>query len=260
MIYFNGKYYNNEIPYKINEGLMFGQGIFETLKVNKSKLEFFKYHYERLINGCNLLNINFDMHLEELYDISNEVIRKNKIDNGSLKISILKNKETYDIIISSNNRIYLEEVKNKGYDVIFAKTKKYSKNPLNYVKSNNYVMNILELERAIKLNKDEAIFLNEKNEITEGTISNIYFVKNNEIYTPKIDCGLLNGIIRRILIENFNTKEVIIESKEIKNFDYAFLSNSLMRILPIKKFENIKYNYDLNFLKHLESEIENLKI
>lgn len=258
MIYFNGKYYNDELPYKLNEGLMFGQGVFETLKVNNGKLEFFNYHYERLVNGCKVLDINFNIDMEKLYNLSIEVIKKNNIVNGSLKINVLKNRETFDIIITSNDRVYLEEVKDKGYNIVFAKNRKFSKNPINYIKSNNYVINILELNRVMSINKDEAIFLNEKDEITEGSISNIYFVKNNEIYTPKLECGLLNGVIRRILIEEFNVKEVIIRSDDIKYYDYAFLSNSLMRIIPIKSFENVEYNFNLNFLKKLEKEIENI--
>ncbi|WGS65817.1 aminotransferase class IV [Marinitoga aeolica] len=258
MIYFNGKYYNDEIPYSLNEGLMYGMGVFETLKVNNGKLEFFNYHYERLINGCKVLDINFNIVIEKLYNISMEVIRKNNIINGSLKINVLKNRETFDIIVTSNNRVYLEKVKDKGYNVVFAKNRKFSKNPLNYIKSNNYAINILELNRAMNISKNEAIFLNEKDEITEGSISNIYFVKNNEIYTPKLECGLLNGVIRRILIEEFNVKEAIIRDEDIKYYDYAFLSNSLMRIMPIKMFEDIKYDFNLKFLKNLEKEIENI--
>lgn len=258
MMYFNGKYYSDEIPYKLNEGLMYGIGVFETLKINNGKLEFFKYHYERLINGCNVLDINFNMDIEQLYNISMEVIRKNNIISGSLKINVLKNRETFDTIITSNNRVYLDELKDKGYNVVFAKNRKFSKNPINYIKSNNYVINILELNRVMSISKDEAIFLNEKNEITEGSISNIYFVKNNEIYTPKMECGLLNGVIRKILVEEFNVKEVIIRSKDIKYYDYAFLSNSLMRIIPIKMFEDINYDFNLKFLKNLEKEIENI--
>lgn len=258
MIYFNDRFFEEKIPYKINEGLMFGIGVFETIKITNGKLEFFDMHYERLKYGCDRLNINFTLSRDQVLKKSMNVIKVNKNINGSLKINILKNKEEFDIIITSKNKIYSEKIKKIGYKIIFARNKKFSQNPINYIKSNNYAINILELNRALTLNKNEAIFLNEKDEITEGTISNVFFVKNKEIYTPKLECGLLNGIIRRILVEKFNVKEVIIKDKDIYNFDYAFLSNSLMRIMPIRNFEDMEYNLDVDFLRELEDKIEKL--
>ncbi|SHF03868.1 4-amino-4-deoxychorismate lyase [Marinitoga hydrogenitolerans DSM 16785] len=258
MIFFNGNFYNEKIPFRVNEGLMYGQGVFETLKVTDGKIEFFNMHYERLLEGCKILNINFDYSEKKLLNTSNEVININKDFNGSLKINVLKNRNSYDIIISSSAKKYNKKLKNEGYKVIFAENRRFSKNILNRIKSNNYYINILELERAKKLNKNEAIFLNEKDEITEGTVSNVFFVKDNEIYTPTLSCGLLNGIIRKILITEFNVKEVIIKKEDVYEFDFAFLTNSLMRIMPIKIFEDIEYNFDYNYIQDLEYNIINL--
>ncbi|WP_129408285.1 aminotransferase class IV [Marinitoga lauensis] len=256
MIYYNGKYFKKEIPFKINEGLMYGQGVFETLKVINGYVEFFDLHYERLLEGCRILNIICDISKKEIFKEAKYLIKINKITNGSLKINVLKNKNKADIIITTNDKIYTEKMKKTGYEVIFAESTKFSQNPLNYIKSNNYVINIIELNRALNLKKNESIFLNERNEITEGSISNIFFVKDSKIYTPKIECGLLNGIIRKILISKLNVKEDIIKRKDIKDFDYAFLTNSLMRVMPIKRFEEIKYEFDYEYIKWIEKKIE----
>ncbi|GAB6189114.1 aminotransferase class IV [Marinitoga arctica] len=259
MIYFNGKYFNEEIPYVINEGLMFGLGVFETLKVTNEYIEFFDLHYERLMYGVDTLDINFNISKEKLRETSQKLLKINKIKNGTLKINVLKKKDEFDVIITSNDRVYSDELKKRGYSVVFAENKKYSKNPLNYIKSNNYAINIIELEKALHLKKDEAIFLNENEEITEGAISNIFFVKNNELYTPKVECGLLNGIIRRIIVNEFDVKECIIKKDEIDKFDYAFLTNSLMRIIPIKYFEDVEYKFDYEYIKKIEYEILKIK-
>ena len=89
---------------------------------------------------------------------------------------------------------------------------------------------------------DEFIFLNTKGEITEGSTTNIFFVKNNKIYTPCTKSGLLNGIMRDYIIENYEVVEKIIVPKDLSEFDEVFLTNSLMGVMRVNSIENNIYN------------------
>ena len=84
--------------------------------------------------------------------------------------------------------------------------------------------------------------MNSKNQICEGATTNIFFVKHNKIFTPKIECGLLNGTIRSFLIEKYDITETILYYDEVKSYDEIFLTNSLMGIMPVIKFDSIIFN------------------
>ena len=84
---------------------------------------------------------------------------------------------------------------------------------------------------------DEPIFLNSKNQITEGATSNIFVVVKNKIYTPKLSCGLLNGIVRQYIISNYDIIETEMDLEFLNNADEIFLTNSLFGIMPVNNLE-----------------------
>jgi 4-amino-4-deoxychorismate lyase len=109
---------------------------------------------------------------------------------------------------------------------------------------------LLEKKRAKQQNYDETLFLNTKGQITETSASNIFFVKNKQLYTPLVKCGLLDGILRRYLIETYKVQEVVLTPIDFPNFDEAFLTNSLMGIMPVlsigkHSFSTREYTDDL---------------
>ena len=97
--------------------------------------------------------------------------------------------------------------------------------------------------KKIKLIKGfkDTLFLNEKGYVTETSCANIFIVKNNKIYTPKISCGLLNGIIRMWVVKTFSVIETELTLEDIKNADEIFLTNSLMGIMKVNRFEDKNY-------------------
>ncbi|HAG42196.1 MAG TPA: 4-amino-4-deoxychorismate lyase, partial [Clostridium sp.] len=125
-----------------------------------------------------------------------------------------------------------------------------------YIKSLNYLDNILEKELALREGFDEAIFLNLDNFLCEGSVSNLFVVKNKKIYTPKISSGILPGIVRNFLINGLRSKdykviEDVISLEDLKNSDGAFLTNSLMGIMKINSVdgENIKNSKIIDEIK-----------
>ena len=88
---------------------------------------------------------------------------------------------------------------------------------------------------------DERIFLNTKNQISEGTVSNIFFVKNGKIFTPALFCGLLPGIIREYLCNTESVTETIIYKNEIEQYEECFITNSLMGIMPVRQLAQKRF-------------------
>lgn len=226
-----------------SEGFQYGYGLFETLKVVHGKIFFIKDHIKRLKRGCEELNIGIDYDLKEIQNYIEKLIQKNNIVFGAIKILYAKNKEKYDLFISSRKNPYTKERYEKGFKLCFAATKKNPHTKLSYVKSNNYLENILEKENALKNGFDEAIFLNINDKISEGSYTNIFFIKNKIIYTPSISCGILPGIMREKIIDLIHKSNLTLEigefnKEDLFNSDEIFITNSLMDIMPICQLEH----------------------
>jgi 4-amino-4-deoxychorismate lyase len=92
--------------------------------------------------------------------------------------------------------------------------------------------NIIERDLAIKAGFNEVIFLNNEGYLTEGSISNIFLIMEHCILTPSLNCGLLDGVVRGIILKEFGTKYNIIEEKvtmkHINECKGMFITNSLM--------------------------------
>lgn len=230
----------NEDTTLIDEGLFFGRGVFETIHFLKKPI-LFSYHLERLKEG--LIKIGLEPLIEE--EKIKEVLYKISTNNIVIKIVVTEK----NIIISKRLYPYTEEDYKKGSNLGISKVIKNSTSILTYVKSLNYLENLIEKEKAIKCDLNDIIFLNENKFITETSCANIFIVKDNLISTPKVNDGLLNGIIRRWIIENFKILEKSITLKELLNADEVFITNSLMGIMPVSKIK------DKSFLKRKYSDM-----
>lgn len=223
--------YNKE-KILIDQGIFFARGVFETILWARKPI-LLTEHIDRLKKGMDIIGLE---PLEEKVLI--DFLKSLHIKNKGIKIIITP----LNIIINERELPYKKEDYNNGFKLTFSKVRRNSTSNLTYIKSTGYIENLLEKEKAIKKGYNDTIFLNEKGYITETSCSNIFIIKNNEIFTPRVQDGLLNGIIRRWIVEN---NKVIVKSltiKDIRECDEIFITNSLMGIMPVVEIDNIKYN------------------
>lgn len=218
----------------IDEGYYFGLGVFETIAVYNGSCIFLDEHIDRINAGLKTLQINKDIKKEQIV----KYIKENNIQTGAVKVSA----SAQNTIFTFRENPYTKASFDKGVILDYSTVIRNESSKFTYIKSFNYGDNITEKRKAHDNNIDEPIFKNSKNEICEGAVSNIFFVKDNTIYTPKTSCGLLNGIMRNYIIKNCNVKETIIHPEEISIFDESFITNSLMGLIPVKKISNISYS------------------
>lgn len=184
-----------------------------------------KLHLERLKNSANYFNFQFDEKL-----IRNRLnLIKNKFDhNRKYRIRLLLSKDGKIKILSSPLEYLEQEV-----TVIISDKKTDSNNTSLFHKTTNRNLYDNELKRYRKLGYFDVIFTNEKDEITEGAISNIFIKKDGKYYTPPVICGLLDGVFRRHLINNNGYKiiEKVLYADDLKEADEILLTNSVRGIL-----------------------------
>ncbi|WP_221372683.1 aminotransferase class IV [Clostridium perfringens] len=230
----------------IDSSVFFGRGIFETILILNNGV-FLKEHLERLKDGCLNLNIPFNINEEEL----REFIKNEEIRNKALKITLTEK----NIIYSTRDIPYSIEDYNRGFSLKLSEVRRNSTSKLTYLKSTCYIENIMEKEKAKNEGFDEVIFLNEREELTEGATSNIYFIKNNKIYTPKVSCGLLDGIIRGWIKNNFQVEEGCYNIEDLRNSEGIFISNSLLGIMRVSQFEE-EFFGEKDLIEEIKSKYE----
>lgn len=230
MIIVNGdRIEDSKIKINLDEGFNFGYGVFETILV-KEKPVFLKEHLKRLNKALKTINIDKVITEDEVYKNSGQLDCK----NCALKLSV-SNK---NVIYSTRNISYKEEDYSKGFSVKISEMKRnpYAHNV--YLKSFNYMDNIIERNIALSEGYNEVLFLNTDNYLAEGSVSNVFYIKEDKLYTPSIDCGILDGIIRAWVIQNMDVIEGKFTMKDIMECDGVFITNSLMGIMKVSRINN----------------------
>lgn len=244
-------------------GFNFGYGCFETIYFNKGNIEYLKEHIKRISSSAKVLNLKFDsseMDIKKnIIYLVNKYKEKNNIKENqfAIKLNLVKGLNKDNLIYSIRKYNYFSDNEMK---ITFSTIKKNPYSKLIYHKTNNYLENYLEKEKANKLGYDECIFTNIFGEITEGSYTNIFFVKNQTVFTPKLESGLLNGIIRQKLIEELIKSDInIIEGSfkkdDLLKSDEIFLTNSLMKIKRVNLLDNKSFNKKNSIIDNLIRDI-----
>ena len=176
----------------LDEGYSFGLGAFETIAVKDGKLIFLDRHLRRLDRALHFLKIGT---LDERGITEKQVIdyvKQQKLTDGACKLTVSKE----NVVFQQRQNPYTDDIRRTGFVMDFSSIRRNETSPLTAYKTLNYGDCILENRQAHGLGMNERIFLNTKGQISEGTVSNIFFVRNGKLCTPDLSCGLLPGILR----------------------------------------------------------------
>jgi len=252
-----------------NRAFTYGDQLFETILFRDGELKFWEDHYFRMMGGACLLRMEIPIHLNIDF-IQTEILKTIEASNLSsinsrVRLSIFR---TQGGFYNPQDRSleYLIEVEpledsqlefnNKGFNIDVFYDHSKPKQDLSNIKGLNSIISVLASIYMAENNLDDAILLNSDSEICETSASNIFVVKDGVIYTPPINSGCVDGIIRKKIIENIDDWGYTIEEKEMKPFelikaDEVFLSNSIKGIQWVQAYKKKKYQ------KNISSDIYN---
>ncbi len=251
ILLFNGKKVNEkELNFSyLKRGFLYGDGIFETMISFDKKIFKFQQHWNRMLFGakvCNLKVPNKKVIEELILENLKEgfcYIRLNLWRKRPETISPEEQKETNFLIIIRDFKPYSEKFYKEGMICgISKRIRRNEKSVMCKIKSLNFLENIILKIEAKQEKCDDMIVLNTSGYISEGSVSNIFFVKNNIIYTPSCQSGCLEGITRKIVFEicereNIKIKEGWFKNDFLNDCDEVFLTNTLMGIMPVKEIK-----------------------
>ena len=262
-----------------DRGLFYGDGFFETMlwkKIDKEEkseniIEYRKQHFERLKKGCDLMKINIPQEKEFIADI--QKILKKSIDyglkSGLIKLIISrgvggrgykfeKNMKPTIIFLSYSRPTYRKEFYTTGVNLKICQTKLFYHDRLFGLKHLNRLDSVLARSEWDNNNFFEGVFIDNNENIIEGTMTNVFFVKKNTLYTPEIKNSGINGIMRQVVMDNAkvffeNIYEKKIHISKLNSFDQMFITNSVIKVMPVKKIENKKFSIKDNVKKLIEN-------
>lgn len=230
-----------------DRGFLYGDGVFETVRIYNGIPFMLDEHMERLIAGLKILR--FQKLPAGIKVYASRLIEANKVMNGVLRIAVSRGdltsgidpsacKEPTVVITAKEGAPYAEELYKKGFRAIIAGIRKDGGSPLCRIKSANFLTHILAKGEATEAGVDEAIMLNYEGFVTEATVSNLFIVKSNELVTASVESGILPGIVRRYVISlavkmGLSVSERYVKPDDLYSADEAFLTNSLMEVMPL---------------------------
>lgn len=211
----------------LDRGFLLGYGVFETLLVKDREPIFLIEHLERLDKGLKVLNINKTV-------VENDVllaIEKLQIQSCALRISVSDG----NVLFTKRPITYQLEDYEKGFSLKVSDITRNPQSHITYIKSFNYIDNGLEREKAINEGFKDALFLNGEGQVTETSTTNLFWIKDNALYTPSVACGLLEGVMRKWVIQKYAVTQGNFTLEQVVNGDGVFLTNSLLGIMKVSR-------------------------
>lgn len=248
IIFLNGKFVT-EKEAKISvldPGFLYGLGLFETMRSYKNKILYLDAHLKRLQASCELIKIKLPYSSLKLKDIIRETVKINKFKDAYVRLTLWKsNPQTGILVLVKKYHPYPISKYKNGFSAGFSKFRQDENSLYSRLKTSNRLIYQLSLEEAGRKGFDEAVILNHRGYIAEGSRTNIFLVKDNAIFTPAIECGCLNGITRQVIFGLAKKNQIKVYTgnftlTDLYSADEAFLTNSLMGIMPLVSLEKKK--------------------
>lgn len=253
-VYLNDKFVPQEeaVVSVFDHGFLYGDGVYETLRAYRGRVFQLAEHLARLERSASRIQLHLPVSLERLTDLVRESLSRNQLQEAYLRITVSRGageigldpalcKSPTLVIIAKPFQPYPESLYADGVSVIVAKTRRNLPEALPpQVKSLNFLNNILAKMEAKAAGAHEALMLNHQGELTEGTTSNMFVVQRGRVRTPAVECGILNGITRGVVLQlaselGLPSEETRLTVDDLLRADECFLTNTTQEVLPVTR-------------------------
>ena len=251
-VFINGQFFAKQDA-KVSvydHGLLYGDGVFEGMRVYAGRVFRLDQHLDRLYESARAILLDIPMQPADLAAAVQATVQRNDLTDayirlvvtrgaGSLGLDPAKTSDPQVIIIADHIELYPPELYQQGMKIITASTIRNHPAALNpRIKSLNYLNNILAKVEGKLAGCSEALMLNYRGEVAECTGDNIFIVRRQELLTPPIDAGVLEGITRNAVIElaqeaQISVRESVLTRHDVYVADECFLTGSAAEVIPV---------------------------
>ncbi len=247
-----------------DHGLLYGDGIFEGIRIYNGKIFKLEQHMDRLYECAEKIFLDIGVSRQEMIDIQRKCVEANNIENGYIRLVVTRGEGSLGlnpyhcpkagvICIADTISLFAPEMYESGMRVVLANRPKTPIECLDpRVKTLNYLNNIMAKCEAIHLSKKlgitnpedqllECIMLNTKGQVAEGSGDNIFIIKDGKIFTPPSDAGILQGITRKFVKDElcpmlgYSVEEKYFDIEELLDADEVFLTGSAAEMIAVRE-------------------------
>ncbi|OYU84413.1 MAG: aminotransferase class IV [Flavobacterium sp. BFFFF2] len=240
-----------------NRAFLYGDGVFETIRVSKGKILFWEAHYFRLMSAMRIIRLHIPLQFTPEY-IEQEILKtlENNQANARVRLTVFRGNGGYYSPTSQEVEWVIESVPlfdshyqldQTAYTVDVYKDQLVMAQPLSNVKTTGKVMQVMAAIFAQENHWDSCLLLNQHKNVCEAVQGNVFMVMDNQIITPPLTEGCLKGIIRGYLLEKlpkstpFAVVERPISVYELQEADELWITNVIQGIRPVTQFRKKKY-------------------
>jgi branched-chain amino acid aminotransferase len=249
-----------------NRAFLYGDAVFETVKIVNSKILFLEDHYFRLMSSMRVIRMEIPMNFTMEY-LEEQILAlataKNSATAARARITVYRNDGGYYLpktntvsflinVESLDNTLYAI---NQGEYVVDLFTDFYvTKHLLSSIKTTNKIINITASIFADENGFDNCLLLNDSKNVIEALQGNLFMVKGNTLITPPVSEGCLNGVMRKQILalarkmENLEVVEEVISPFDLQKSDELFITNVIKGIQPITKYRKKEFGTNLSQL------------
>lgn len=251
-VYINGRL-TEEKNAKISvfdHGLLYGDGVFEGIRVYHNKVFTLQRHIDRLYRSAKAIALEIAMSPEEMMRAVIKTCKANRIKNGYVRLIVTRGvgtlglnpylcKESQVIIIAAGIQLYPVELYEEGLSIITVGTMRNHPEAINpRIKSLNYLNNVLAKIEALNSGVMECVMLNPQGYVAEASGDNIFTVRDKTLRTPPVWCGALEGITREVVMElarelGYIVQEDVLTRYDLYTADEVFLTGTAAEIIGV---------------------------
>lgn len=221
----------------LTPGILKAKGVFETMRVVKGRIEFFSSHLRRLRRGLRVLKFSSPFTSSTIRRQIGQLLKVNGLENARVRVMIWqKGARVHSAMICQPLQPPPARQYSQGFKAMLIHG--HRRETPGPIKSLDYGIFRRSFKIARAAGFDEALLLNRKGELVEGSRTNIFFVKNNVIFTPSIKSGCLPGIMRERVLKAARREKLRCITRALKAIDLlaadeAFLTNALIGVMPL---------------------------
>ncbi len=237
----------------IDRGFLLGDGLFESIRVYQGHPFQNLLHWKRLQGSASHFHIPLPYDWQLVQTWTQELINRNQINDGYLRITLSRGLRTAPglNIDSTSTPTFLLEARPFSpsstwtWSLTLALARRSYTSQITGHKSLNYLENLVALNEAKNCGFDEALFCVENDWVQEGTRSNLFMLKDDQLFTPPLNLAVLPGITRQLVLELFPifgpVAEIPFSYHDLFTADAIFMTNSLYEIVPVHQWEDRKF-------------------
>lgn len=237
----------------LDRGLLHGDGVFETIRVYGGKPFMLDAHLRRMADGCSAIEVA-PPDPAEIKNGVRQVLEANDLSDAYLRITATRGptgRLWYDLEHSAPTIVIIAKPLvpkdfGEGLRLVVSGFRSDERSPLSRIKQTGILWKILARTEARRAGADDALLLNTQDRIAEATSANIFWARDGALYTPSLDCGILPGITRALVIEIAREQGISVTERkftldELRTADEAFLTSSTWELAPIRSLGDVPF-------------------